>query len=66
MEGDFEDAGKWFARAITGFRQTQDQQSEETVVRNFLLANKQASPEETEKLKAIWSEAGFGPFPEWA
>ena len=35
-------------------------------VRNFLIAYQQASPEEKEKLKAIWSEAGLGPFPETA
>ena len=66
MQGNFEESGKWFARAITGFQQTHDQHDSGRNVRNFLTVYQQASPEEKEKLKAIWSEAGLGPFPETA
>ena len=62
-QGNFEDAGKWFARAITSFRQTRDQRSAEQDVRNFLRAYQKASPGEKQELKAIWLEAGLGHFP---
>ena len=66
MQGNFEDGGKWLARAITGFQQTHDRHEVEQTVWNFLIFYRQAPPEEKEKMKAIWSEAGLGPFPETA
>ena len=66
MQGSFEDTGKWLTRAISGFQQTHDQPGVELNVRNFLIFYRRAPPEEKEKMKAIWSEAGLGPFPETA
>ena len=62
-ENNFVEAGNWFARAISGFGQTQDQHEVEKYGQNFLFAYRQGSQEEKEKLKAIWLQAGFGPFP---
>ena len=61
---NFGDSAKWYARAITGFQQTQEQHEVERNVRNFLINYRQAPPAEKEKMKAIWLKAGLGPFPE--
>lgn len=63
MQGNFEESGKWYSRAITAFQQTHDQHSEELIVQDFLTAYRQASLDEKGKLKAIWLDAGLGPFP---
>jgi len=66
MQGNSEDNGKWLIRAITGFQQTHDQHEAERNVKNFLIVYQAAPAEEKEKMKAIWLEAGLGPFPETA
>jgi tetratricopeptide (TPR) repeat protein len=63
LQRSFEESGKWFTYSITGFQRTHDQHAMERNVRNFLVFYQQASPDEKEKLKAIWREAGLGPFP---
>ena len=63
LQGSFEESGKWITRSITGFRQTHDQYEMERTVRNFLTVYQRSSRNEKEKLKAIWQEAGLGPFP---
>jgi len=65
-QGNSEEGGKWYARAITGFQQTRDQREVERNVQNFLIAYRRAPPADKEELKAIWLEAGLGPFPETA
>jgi tetratricopeptide (TPR) repeat protein len=64
MQGNVEEGGRWFARSIAGFQQTHDQHLVKHMVGNFLIAYGQASPGEKEKLKAVWLEAGLGPFPD--
>jgi tetratricopeptide (TPR) repeat protein len=66
LEGNFEESATWLAHAITAFQQTHDPQGVERNVSNFLGTYRQAPQHEQEKMKAIWLEAGLGPFPETA
>jgi tetratricopeptide (TPR) repeat protein len=66
MQGSFEDGCKWLVRAIAGFQKAGDQHEAERNVQNFLIAYRLAPSEEKERLKAVWSEAGLGPFPDTA
>jgi tetratricopeptide (TPR) repeat protein len=63
LQGSFEDAGKWLTRCITAFQQTNDQHGVERNVQNFRVICQRAPMEEKQKLRAIWLEAGLGPFP---
>jgi tetratricopeptide (TPR) repeat protein len=63
IQGKVEESGKWLARCISSFRETHDQHGAEQGVENFLFVYRQVSPEEQQRMEAIWFEARLGPFP---
>src|SRR5262249_54745821 len=62
--GDLEESGRWLTRAVLTFRRANFPKEEQVSIGNFLVFYRQASPQDKKKLKAIWAEAGLGPFPE--
>jgi len=64
LRGYFEESGRWFIRSILGFAQAHGMNTSSQVADNFLLSFRNAPPADQVKLKAMWEEAGLGPFPE--
>ncbi|WP_433971413.1 tetratricopeptide repeat protein [Tunturiibacter lichenicola] len=58
-----EEAGKWLVRAIAAYRRTNDRQGAERNERNFYSFHQHASPEDKQKLEAVWRGAALGDFP---
>ncbi len=63
LEGSMEASGAWLARSIANFQKTSDPLSAEQNTRIFLIIYREASPEDQQKLQAIWQAADLGPFP---
>ena len=63
LEGSFEESGAWFIRAISTFRQTNDEHLAQRNIRNFQITHKHAPGEDQQKLEAQWRDAGLGEFP---
>jgi tetratricopeptide (TPR) repeat protein len=63
LQGSFEEGGRWLSRCIATLIQTHDQYEAERNIGNFLLLHRRASPEDKQKLQAIWRDANLGPFP---
>jgi hypothetical protein len=64
MHERYEEAGQWLIRAIAGFARATDAEGERRNQGNFLAYFRHAAPAEQARLKALWDEAGIGPFPE--
>jgi len=62
-QDNMEDCGRWLIRCIRTFLQAHDQHAAEITANNFLISHRQASPQDKQKLEAIWREANLGPFP---
>lgn len=62
-QGNFVDSGQWLIKSVLVFLRTQDQHQARKNIRNFVITYKHASPNDQEKLKAMWQEAGLGDFP---
>jgi len=64
MRADFEGSAHWLVRSVRSFRHTNDPAGAKQGVHNFLVFYNHAPQPIQAKMKAIWDEAGFGPFPD--
>ena len=62
-QGDTIASAAWLVRGIKAFLEASDPRLAHNGGGIFLLAHQHASPEEAQKMEAIWHEAGLGPFP---
>ena len=58
------ESGQWLIKACVSFRLTSDPVLAQQTVHILLVFYKRASAADRAKLRALWSEAGLGPFPE--
>ena len=63
LQEHYEQAGQLLVKAILAFVTSNDLHSAQAVVNNFLILQKRAGIDVRSKLKAMWEEAGLGPFP---
>jgi tetratricopeptide (TPR) repeat protein len=56
---------EWRIKSIVAKRRLQYSYSAEIEVRKFVECYESASPQDRERLKAMWQEAGFGDVPDW-
>jgi tetratricopeptide (TPR) repeat protein len=61
---NYQESGRWYIKCIRAFRETNDPPGAERNGQNFLIMFRHTSPEEQLTLRALWEEAGIGPFPE--
>ena len=64
QQGNFVESGQWLIKACVSFRLTSDPVLAQQTVHILLVFYKRASAADRAKLRALWSEAGLGPFPE--
>ena len=64
LQGGFKESGLWLTKCIKAFLNTNDLEDAKKATRIFLVSYSQAPSAEHAKLRAIWEEAGLGPFPE--
>ena len=62
-QGNLMDAGRWVARSIKAFLETDDPYEAKRQIANFVAFHRHASPADKQKLEAIWCDANLGPFP---
>ena len=62
----FRESGEWIIKSLTAFRRTNDPHYAKQTVRNFLVFYGRASDDDKVALRAMWEQAGLGPFPEQA
>jgi tetratricopeptide (TPR) repeat protein len=60
---DFLGSGGWLIKSVLAFLGVDDARSAAGNAVNFSIFYKKAPPAEQSKLKAMWEEAGLGPFP---
>ena len=63
MQENFIEAGQWLVRSVSSFTNAHDQHSATGNTKNFLICHQRATPEDKQKLEALWREANLGPFP---
>ena len=63
LQGRFTEGGGWLTRCIASFKEIHDELGADRNIANFQLLHRHASPEDKQKLEAIWREAKLGPFP---
>jgi tetratricopeptide (TPR) repeat protein len=64
LQGNFLDSGRWLVKSVLGFLNTRDQRAAARNAKTFMIVYKQAAPQDQEKLKAMWQEAGLGELPD--
>jgi tetratricopeptide (TPR) repeat protein len=62
-QDNFIEGGAWLLKALLAFIHTRDQHAAKRAVRIFLASYHQARPQDQEKLKEMWQEAGMGDLP---
>ena len=63
LQDDLEGAARWITRAIQAFLETGDELNAKGNAANVVYFHERASPENKQKIEAIWHNAGLGPFP---
>lgn len=64
IQGNLEEAARWFVKAIASLRHTRDPNDiQHKASRNLGVIYHRASADLRHKLHAIWEAAGIGPFP---
>jgi tetratricopeptide (TPR) repeat protein len=61
---NFLDSGYWLVKSLLVFLRLQDPHGANISTNNFRLFYKQASPQDQDKLKAMWQAAGLGELPD--
>ena len=62
----FRESGEWLIKSLTAFQRANDPHYAQQAASNFLVAYGRASDDDMAKLRAMWEQAGLGPFPEQA
>jgi tetratricopeptide (TPR) repeat protein len=62
-QGDTRSCASWLTRSINSFLEVRDEYAAERAVQDFFGFYRQASDQDKLLMKAVWEEAGFGPFP---